>query len=144
MDEFSERLFPETIADGDLGIMGSRIACAFPCRKTKDGRFSTKIVICNYERLDKFNYSDFECVILDESSILKNFNGAIKNEVTTFLKKVKYRYLFTATPSPNDFIAVHDRMEHHPCQSNISILHASSEEASKARQRRRIISEATA
>jgi hypothetical protein len=71
---------------------------------SKDGKYNTKIVICNYERLDKFNHNDFDCVILDESSILKNFDGAIRNEVTTFLKKVKYRYLFTATPSPNDFI----------------------------------------
>ncbi|NIV12859.1 MAG: DEAD/DEAH box helicase [Aliifodinibius sp.] len=71
---------------------------------SKDGKFKSKIVVCNYERLDKFNYSDFDCVILDESSILKNFKGAIKEQITTFLKKVKYRYLFTATPSPNDFI----------------------------------------
>lgn len=71
---------------------------------SRDGKYNTKIVLCNYERLDKFNYTDFDCVILDESSILKNFDGAIKNQVTTFLKKVKYRYLFTATPSPNDFI----------------------------------------
>lgn len=71
---------------------------------SRDGKFNTKIVICNYERLDKFDYKDFDCVMLDESSILKNFKGAIKSQVTTFLKKVKYRYLFTATPSPNDFI----------------------------------------
>ena len=71
---------------------------------SKDGKYNTKIVICNYERLDKFDHNDFDCVILDESSILKNFKGAIKYQVTTFLKKVKYRYLFTATPSPNDFI----------------------------------------
>lgn len=71
---------------------------------SKDGRYKTKIVICNYERLDKFNHNDFDCVILDESSILKNFDGAIRNQVTAFLKKVKYRHLFTATPSPNDFI----------------------------------------
>lgn len=71
---------------------------------SKDGKYNTKIVVCNYERLDKFNHTDFDCVILDESSILKNFDGAIKSQVTTFLKKVKYRYLFTATPSPNDFI----------------------------------------
>jgi hypothetical protein len=71
---------------------------------SKDGKFTTKIVVCNYERLDKFNPADFDCVILDESSILKNFDGAIKTHVTTFLKKVKYRFLFTATPSPNDFI----------------------------------------
>lgn len=70
----------------------------------KDGKYKSKIVICNYERLHYFNSHDFDCVILDESSILKNFEGAIKNEVTTFLKKVRYRYLFTATPSPNDYI----------------------------------------
>ena len=70
---------------------------------SKDGKYKTKIVVCNYERLEHFNTDDFDCVILDESSILKNFEGAIKNHVTTFLKQVKYRYLFTATPSPNDF-----------------------------------------
>jgi hypothetical protein len=71
---------------------------------SKDGKLTTSIVVCNYERLDKFDYKDFDCVILDESSILKNFDGAIKQDVTNFLRKVKYRFLFTATPSPNDFI----------------------------------------
>lgn len=71
---------------------------------SKDGNYSSDIVICNYERLGKFDSNDFDCVILDESSILKNFNGAIKSHITNFMKKVKYRFLFTATPSPNDFI----------------------------------------
>ncbi len=71
---------------------------------SKDGTYKTKIVVCNYERLEHFKETDFDCVILDESSILKNFDGAIRNHITSFLKKVKYRYLFTATPSPNDFI----------------------------------------
>ena len=71
---------------------------------SKDGKYKTKIVVCNYERLEHFTPSDFDCVLLDESSILKNFDGAIKSQVTTFLKKVKYRFLFTATPSPNDYI----------------------------------------
>jgi len=71
---------------------------------SKNGKYKTKIVVCNYERLEHFNFNDFDCVILDESSILKNFDGAIKQEVTNFLRKVKYRFLFTATPSPNDFI----------------------------------------
>jgi hypothetical protein len=71
---------------------------------SKDGKFSKKIIICNYERLHYFNSNDFIGVILDESSILKNFDGAIKNEVTAFVKKIPYRFLSTATPSPNDFI----------------------------------------
>lgn len=71
---------------------------------SKTGKYTKKIVIANYERLHYFNHSDFDCVILDESSILKNFEGSTKNAITSFLKKVKYRFLFTATPSPNDFI----------------------------------------
>ena len=71
---------------------------------TKDGKFTKKIILVNYERLHHMDANDFDCVILDESSILKNFDGAIKQQVTTFLKKVKYRFLFTATPSPNDYI----------------------------------------
>ncbi|HWR93667.1 MAG TPA: DEAD/DEAH box helicase [Flavobacterium sp.] len=71
---------------------------------SKDGKYHTKIVICNYERLEHFNTSDFDCVILDESSILKNFEGATRKHITNFLRKTKYRFLFTATPSPNDYI----------------------------------------
>lgn len=72
--------------------------------QTKNGKYTKKIVVCNYERLGYLSPEDFEGVILDESSILKNFNGKIKHEITTFIKKVKYRFLSTATPSPNDFI----------------------------------------
>jgi hypothetical protein len=71
---------------------------------SKDGKHTKKIVVCNYERLHYFNEKDFECVILDESSILKNFDGKIKNSITSFIKKIPYRFLSTATPSPNDFI----------------------------------------
>ena len=71
---------------------------------SKDGKIRNRITICNYERIHLFNASDFDCVICDESSILKNFKGATKNLVTSFLKKIKYRFLFTATPSPNDFV----------------------------------------
>ena len=71
---------------------------------SKDGTHTKSIVICNYERLHYFNKEDFEGVVLDESSILKNFDGKIKTEVTSFVKKIPYRFLSTATPSPNDFI----------------------------------------
>ena len=71
---------------------------------SKDGKHTKKIVICNYERLHYFNSNDFEGVVLDESSILKNFNGKIKTQVTSFVKKIPYRFLSTATPAPTDYI----------------------------------------
>lgn len=73
-------------------------------QQTIKGEHSKKIVICNYERLHYLDSNDFVAVILDESSILKNFDGKIKNQINAFIKKVPYRFLATATPSPNDFI----------------------------------------
>jgi hypothetical protein len=71
---------------------------------SKDGLHTKKIVICNYERLHYFNSNDFEGVICDESSILKNFDGKTKWAVTSFMKKIPYRFLSTATPAPNDYV----------------------------------------
>ncbi len=72
--------------------------------QTIKGEIKGKIIVCNYERLHYLDSNDFVGVILDESSILKNFDGKIKNQITSFIKKVPYRFLSTATPSPNDFI----------------------------------------
>ena len=71
---------------------------------SKDGKFTKDVIVCNFERLHYFSPNDFDTVILDESSILKNDKGSVRNLVTNFMKKIKYRFLFTATPSPNDFI----------------------------------------
>lgn len=78
---------------------------------TKDGSLKTKIVISNYERLHLFNPDDFGCVILDESSILKNFQGKTRDQIVAFIKRVPYRFLATATPSPNDFIELGNSSE---------------------------------
>lgn len=63
-----------------------------------------KITITNYEKLHHFNSSDFTGVVCDESSILKNFDGKRKSQITQFMRKVKYRFLYTATAAPNDFV----------------------------------------
>jgi hypothetical protein len=73
-------------------------------KQTKDGKITSKIVLCNYERLHYLNPNDYEGVILDESSILKNFQGKIKTQITSFIKSIKYRFFSTATPAPNDYI----------------------------------------
>jgi hypothetical protein len=78
---------------------------------TKDGTHAKKIVICNYERLHQLDPSDFECVMLDESSILKNFQGRTRDQIVAFIKRVKYRFLASATPSPNDFIELGNSSE---------------------------------
>jgi Helicase conserved C-terminal domain len=78
---------------------------------TKNGEVKAKITVCNYERLHLLNADDFACVMLDESSILKNFAGKTRDEIVAFIKRVPYRFLATATPSPNDFIELGNSSE---------------------------------
>lgn len=78
---------------------------------SKDGKFTKKIVICNYERLHYFDKNDFVAVLADESGILKNVDGQTKKAINTFLKQIPYRFLSTATPSPNDYIELGNSSE---------------------------------
>ena len=61
------------------------------------------IHITNYEKLQHFSPNDFEGVICDESSILKNYSGVRRGEITRFMRKHRYRLLATATAAPNDY-----------------------------------------
>ena len=72
--------------------------------RSNNGKAFKGITITNYERLHLFDDNDFVGVVCDESSILKNFNGARKKIVTEFMKKKPYRLLCTATAAPNDYI----------------------------------------
>lgn len=68
------------------------------------GKYKKKVIVTNYEKLEHFDASDFAGVVCDESSILKNFDGARKSQVTEFMRRVPYRLLATATAAPNDYI----------------------------------------
>lgn len=74
------------------------------CRQSRDGKVAAPITVTNYQQLHKFSASDFAGVVCDESSILKNFDGQIKGQVTDFMRKISYRLLCTATAAPNDYI----------------------------------------
>ena len=61
------------------------------------------VFITNYEKLDKFDVIDFGGVVLDESSILKNFTGKTRRRLTDRFADTQYKLCCTATPSPNDY-----------------------------------------
>lgn len=65
---------------------------------------SPQVIVANYERLHLFDPNNFAGVVGDESSILKNFDGATKAAVTEFMRTIPYRLLCTATAAPNDYI----------------------------------------
>jgi DNA modification methylase len=60
------------------------------------------INVNNYEQLDNIDCSIYSGIVLDESSILKNFEGATKKLILDSFANTPYKLACTATPSPND------------------------------------------
>ena len=60
------------------------------------------IYITNYDNMEHVQERMFSGVVLDESSILKNFLGKTRNELISKFRNTPYKLACTATPSPND------------------------------------------
>ena len=73
-------------------------------KQSRCGKVVAPITITNYQQLHKYDWKEFGGVVCDESSILKNFDGALKGQITDFMRKLPYRLLCTATAAPNDYI----------------------------------------
>jgi hypothetical protein len=69
------------------------------------------IYITNYEQLENISLDSFCGVVLDESSILKNFTGVYKNLIIDRFKTFEYKLACTATPSPNDMMEIGNHAE---------------------------------
>lgn len=69
------------------------------------------INITNYEKLDRFDTTVFEAVVLDESSILKSFTGKVRTSIIENFSKTHYRLACTATPAPNDYMELGNHSE---------------------------------
>lgn len=61
-----------------------------------------RIYITNYDNMDHIESSLFGGIVLDESSILKNFAGKTKQKLVDDYMTTPYKLCCTATPSPND------------------------------------------
>jgi hypothetical protein len=72
---------------------------------------SGKIQITNYEQLEKIETGQFSAVVLDESSILKNFQGVTKQLIIDRFQNTPYKLACTATPSPNDDMEICNHAE---------------------------------
>jgi hypothetical protein len=70
------------------------------CREAGD--IKPGINLANYERLHLFNPDGFGGLILDESSVIKNFSGVVTRRLMEFGRDIPFRLCCTATPAPND------------------------------------------
>ena len=71
-------------------------------RYTNDELPISCIEIANYEQIDNIDASKYAGIVLDESSILKNYEGSYRNTIIENYRKTPYKLACTATPAPND------------------------------------------
>lgn len=77
-----------------FGVEGARYL------RADDG--TTPVAITNYEMLAHFDASKFVGVAADESSILKAYDGKLRNQIIGSFSETPWRLACTATPAPND------------------------------------------
>lgn len=92
----------QTIKEGEkFGIKVSKYA----------GIVGQEIYISNYEQLANIDCSEFAGIVLDESSIIKNFDGKTRDLIIELFRETPYKLACTATPSPNDVMELGNHAE---------------------------------
>lgn len=89
----------QTIAEGKL--IGIEVTELIPIEDNQLD-LPAGIYITNYEQMENVKADEFVGIVLDESSIIKNFEGAYRNLLIDNYGQTPYKLCCTATPSPND------------------------------------------
>jgi hypothetical protein len=85
---------------------------------------SDGITITNYEMISHFDPAAFAGVVLDESSILKSFEGKVRTQLIAAFAQTPYRLACTATPAPNDIAELANHAEFLGIMSRVEMLAA--------------------
>jgi hypothetical protein len=80
------------------------------------------INITNYEKMHHFDLASFSGVVLDESSILKAYDGKTRTSIIDAFRFTPYKLACTATPSPNDYMELGNHAEFLGAMSRTEML----------------------
>lgn len=73
---------------------------------------ASPIQVTNYEKLHRFTPEKYAGIVLDESSILKGFDGKFRRAITEFSSVIQFRLPCSATPAPNDYMELGNHAEY--------------------------------
>lgn len=94
----------QTVAEGQkFGIEVNQVS--------DDSEVKHGISVTNYQKLHKFDTRRFKGVVLDESSILKSFDGKYRTDLIKRFKDTPFKLACTATPAPNDYMELGNHAE---------------------------------
>lgn len=94
----------QTVAEGEMFGISVNLC-------ESDADIVNGINITNYDKLQRFDCSQFGGVVLDESSILKTFTGKIRTALIQQFESTPFRLACTATPAPNDYMELGNHAE---------------------------------
>jgi DNA modification methylase len=80
------------------------------------------ITITNYEMLSHFNPDAFAGIVLDESGILKAYDGKTRTAIIEAFRHTRFKLACTATPAPNDYMELGNHAEFLGVMSRVEML----------------------
>ena len=89
---------------------------------SRDGKKAAPITITNYQQLHKFELSEYSGIVLDESSILKSYDGKTRTAIIEASLELPFRLACTATPAPNDHMELGNHAEFLGAMSRAEML----------------------
>ena len=94
-----------------------------PCeRAAVQSDVTSGVFVTNYDKLDHFDLSTFGGIVLDESSILKAYDGKTRSALIEGCQTIPFRLAATATPAPNDFMELGNHAEFLGVMSYVEML----------------------
>lgn len=106
---------PQFVTEGaKFGIVVDRAA--------EQSEVARGIYVTNYDKLPRFDLSAFGGIVLDESSILKAYDGKTRNALIEGCQTIPFRLAATATPAPNDFMELGNHAEFLGIMSYVEML----------------------
>lgn len=112
-------LTPLAVAQQFVGE-GTKFGIGVRYLREDDG--TTPVVVTNYEMLAHFDASAFVGIVLDESSILKAYDGKTRTAIIEAFQQTPYRLAGTATPAPNDHTELGNHAEFLGIKTRVEML----------------------
>ena len=76
---------------------------------------NSDVYVMNYESFkilkNEILNSNFECMIVDESSVMKNMKAQITNDILSMIDTIPRRYVLSGTPNPNSNLELFPQMK---------------------------------
>lgn len=91
-------------------------------RASGDADVKAGVYVANYDKLPRFDVARLGGVVLDESSILKAYDGKTRSALIEQCRPVPFRLAATATPAPNDFMELGNHAEFLGVMSYVEML----------------------